>query len=212
MEIVDLTHVIYENMPVHPVMEQPKIKRVNTIDKDGYREASIQMYSHTGTHMDAPAHMIKDGKYLDELSPDSFIGEAFLIDFSDKKEKGITVDFLKRYESNIKESDFLIIKTGWSKFWGDKKYYKSFPALTKKSAEYLLGLKLKGVGVDAISIDPMDSVTFDVHKTLLGNGMVIVENLKNLDKLEDYRFTFSAMPLKTKKADGATVRAIAVLD
>lgn len=61
----ELTHTIRNDMPVYPGTEQPRLTTACTIDQCGYRETLLHMFSHTGTHMDAPAHMLRDGTALD---------------------------------------------------------------------------------------------------------------------------------------------------
>lgn len=210
MKVTDLTHLISSDMPVFPGTEQPIFEKANTLEKDGFQEAKITMYSHTGTHIDAPAHMLSDGPYLDNLAIDHFIGEATILDFSSGEIKLIDLDSLKPYEDKIKSVEFLIIKTGWSKYWGDKKYYEDFPSLSEASAKWLSEFNLKGIGIDAISIDNMKSTTFEVHKILMPKNILIIENLTNLDSIRKEYFTLSVMPLKNENADGSPVRAFSI--
>lgn len=210
MKVTDLTHIIDSDMPVFPGTEQPILKKANTFEKDGFREAKITMYSHTGTHIDAPAHMLSTGPYLDNLNIEHFIGKATILDFSNGKIKIIDVDSLKHYEDKIKNVEFIIIKTGWSRYWGDKKYYEDFPSLSEESAKWLSGFNLKGIGIDTISIDDIKSTTFAVHKILMPKDIIIIENPTNLDSISNEYFILSIMPLKNKDADGSPVRAISI--
>ena len=210
MKITDLTHIIYPDMPVFPGTEQPVFEKANTLEKHGFQEAKITMYSHTGTHIDAPAHMLSDGPYLDDLAIEHFIGKATILDFSNEDITLIELDNLKPYEDKIKNVQFVIIKTGWSKYWGEKKYYEGFPSLSEASAKWLSGFNLKGIGIDAISIDDMKSTTFAVHKILMPKNILIIENLTNLDSISSKYFTLSVLPLKNKNADGSPVRAISI--
>lgn len=210
MKIIDLTHTIYSNMPVFPGTEQPIFIKANTLEKNGFQESKITMYSHTGTHIDAPAHMLSNGPYLDNLDIAHFIGNATILDFSNSNIKLIDIDSLKPYEEKIKNVEFIIIKTGWSKFWGHKKYFESFPSLSEDSARWLSQFNLKGIGIDAISIDDIDSTTFAVHKILMPKNIIIIENLTNLDSICSENFILSILPLKNKDADGSPVRAISI--
>ncbi|HEY5563395.1 MAG TPA: cyclase family protein [Clostridiaceae bacterium] len=210
MKITDLTQLINSDMPVFPGTEKPILKNTNTIEKDGFRETKITMYSHTGTHIDAPAHMLLKGPYLDNLEVENFIGNATILDFSNGNIKSIDIDILMPYEEKIKNVDFIIIKTGWSKYWGDKKYYEAFPALSEVSAKWLSQFNLKGIGIDAISIDDIKSSTFPVHKILMPMNFIIIENLTNLDSISSEYFILSILPLRYKNADGSPVRAISI--
>lgn len=210
MNIIDLTHIIYSDIPVFPGTEKPIIQKTNTFEKDGFQETKITIYSHTGTHIDAPAHMLENGLYLDTLAIDHFIGKATILDFSNKKIQLMNDNTLKLYEEKIKKVEFVIIKTGWSKYWGSEKYFENFPVLSEKAAKWLSKFNLKGIGIDAISIDDINSTTFTVHKILMSKNILIIENLANLDSISNEYFILSIMPLKIKNSDGSPIRAIAI--
>ncbi|WP_346939250.1 cyclase family protein [uncultured Clostridium sp.] len=205
MKIIDLTHIIDENMPVFPGTKPPILNRKYTMEEHGFRETEITMFYHTGTHIDAPAHMLMNGLTLDELDIGQFIGKAIVLDFSTLSNKIIELKDIVSYEEQIKEVDFIIIKSGWDKYWGSKVYYKYFPDLSDEAAKWIADFDLKGIGIDA-----MDSETFNVHKILLNRGMIVIENLTNLSAIEKEFFILSVLPLKNKSADGSPVRAIAI--
>lgn len=205
MRIIDLTYSIKEDMPVFPGTGQPKLEVAMTMETDGFREKLLTMYSHTGTHMDAPSHMLENGKNLDDFPIHHFVGEALVIDCRAFKEE-IPLEHLKQY--NLSEIDFVLLKTGWGEKWGTETYFNNFPALTADAAEYLASLHLKGLGVDCISVDRMNNKNFDVHKILMKKDMVMIENLANLHEL-DGQFTLHVLPLNIYKADGSPIRAIA---
>ena len=173
MKILDLTHLIEEAMPVYPETEPPKLTPSNTFEQHGFRETLLTMGSHTGTHMDAPAHMLRDGKTLDQFPADKYIGTAYVLDCSDLAGKEIPKARLQLHASEIEAADFLLFYTGWEKYWGSEQYFSPFPVLSLEAAEYLAAFPLKGVGTDAISIDPMDTADYPVHKILLGAGFVL---------------------------------------
>ena len=85
--------------------------------------------------------------------------------------------FLIPFEKKIAVSEFVLFKTGWSRFWGTNDYFKNFPTLTKEGVKYLLDFQLKGIGFDAISADPIDSTDYEIHLAILGKGLIIIENL-----------------------------------
>lgn len=210
MTILELTHTIKNTMPVYPGTEQPRLTTACTIDEVGYRETLLHMYSHTGTHMDAPAHMIRGGMSLDEFAVETFVGRGYVLDCRGQRE--ISPRLLQAHEEAIRQADFLLFCTGWDAFWGQEKYYEGFPCLTAEAAQLVAGLPLKGIGEDCISVDPCDSVDFPNHMTLLGRGLVNTENLKSLDQLIGKAFTFVTLPLKFENADGCSCRAVAILD
>ncbi|ADO84236.1 cyclase family protein [Ilyobacter polytropus] len=210
MKIVDLTHEIRENMPVFPGSECPKFESIGILEKDGFEEKKITIYSHTGTHMDAPKHIIPYGKGLDEFSADKFLGKGVVVDA--RGESSISLDLLIEYEEKIEKSDFILINTGWDRNWGKENYYNGFPCMTKKAAQWLSSKKIKGLGIDAISVDPVNSYELVNHNIFLKKEIVIIENLKIPEKLHGKKFLFSALPLKTENSDGSPIRAVAILD
>lgn len=208
MKIYDLTHTIRNDMPVYPGTEQPRLTTACTIEETGYRETLLHMYSHTGTHIDAPAHMLPDGATLDSYAPEKLAGAAVVVDC--RGEKAITLPLLQRYD--LSGVDFVLFCTGWDRKWGTPAYYEDFPCLTAEAAAYLAALPLKGVGEDSISLDPCDSTEFPNHITLMKAGFINTENLTGLDALLGRRFTFVTLPLKFENADGCSCRAIAMED
>ena len=208
MKVYDLTHTIRNDMPVYPGTEQPRLTTACTIEEVGYRETLLHMYSHTGTHMDAPAHMLPDGAALDRYPGEKFVGAAIVVDC--RGEKVISLPLLQRYD--LSGVDFVLFCTGWDKKWGTPACYENFPCLTAEAAAYLAALPLKGVGEDSISLDPCDSTEFPNHITLMKAGFINTENLTGLDALLGRRFTFVTLPLKFENADGCSCRAIAMED
>ncbi|HML35825.1 MAG TPA: cyclase family protein [Bacillota bacterium] len=213
MKIIDLTHVISEDMPVYPGTETPKLNTANTLEKDGFKETLMIMYSHTGTHMDPPAHLYAQGATLDAMPITNFVGKGFVVDCTDLKEgELITMDKINRNKAKVEEAEFILFNTGWSRYWGKDEYYGKFPVADKEVVEYLARNKKKGFGVDVISIDSMEAEDLPSHQVILSSGMVIIENLVNLDQVGSDIFTVCLLPLKWKDADGSPIRAIAILD
>lgn len=210
MQIVDLTHPIAPNMPVYPGTEPPVITTGCSIDENGFVEKKITLYSHTGTHIDAPAHLIKGHFSLDMLAIDHFYGPALLVNFDNFTAAAIGIKELKPYQDKIKNVDFLLLHTGWNRYWGSEKYFTNYPVLSLPAANWLSGLGLKGFGLDTISADTADSRQYLVHKALLEKSMIIIENLTNLASLPGEQFTFSCFPLSFADADGSPVRAVAL--
>ena len=206
MKVYDLTHTIQNDMPVYPGTEQPKLTTACTIEAVGYRETLLHMFSHTGTHMDAPAHMLLDGAALDSYPGEKFAGTAVVVDCRERE--SISLPLLQSYD--LDGVDFVLFCTGWDKKWGSPDYYEGFPCLTADAAAYLATLPLKGVGEDSISLDPCDSVDFPNHITLLRADFVNTKNLAGLDALIGRRFTFVTLPLKFENSDGCSCRAIAM--
>jgi len=209
--IIDLTHTITPETFVYPGTPAPMFSATRSITRDGARETLLQVGSHTGTHMDAPRHILPDGFGLDQLPASQFCGRAAVIDVSHLEPGSvITADFLRAQNGYLRSADFALFYTGWEKKWDTEAFLNDpFPILDEEAAQYLVSCGLKGVGTDAISVDALSDVGFSAHHVLLNGGLVIVENLC-LKKLVGRRdIMFFALPLKFENADGAPVRAIA---
>jgi len=212
MEIVDLTHYIKEKMTVYPGTEGPKIEQNCTVVQNGYAEKLLTMFSHTGTHIDAPGHILENAATLDDFDISKFVGIAYVLDFRNVGRKIIEVDDLKKYEGLIRQNEFILFCTGWSDYWDNEKYFDGFPVLSEESVSWLSSFKLKGLGFDVISIDPVGSENLPNHRIILSKNMIIIENLTNLEYLVGKNIIFSCMPLKIEDADGSPVRAFAITD
>lgn len=214
MRVIDLTHPIREGMPVYPGTEGPRLAPANTHEKDGFRETRISLHSHTGTHVDPPAHIIDGAKTLDGFTADAFVGRGLVIDCREVGEGGrIGLDLLLGYGDKLAECDFLLFCTGWDKLWGTDGYFERYPVLSDEALEFIIKGNYKGIGLDTISLDPMGDANLTCHKRLFSAKDVInVENLTGLDKLIGESFTFFCAPLKIEDSDGAPTRAVALLD
>ena len=183
MRIVDLSMTLSKETPTYPGDPKVEIKPWASIEKDGYYMNALSFGEHSGTHVDAPAHFLENGKTVDELSLDLFIGEGVVLDLH----KGDELP--QRLEKKI-----VLLLTGGGE-------------ITPELAEKLVGLGVKAVGTDGESIGDER-----VHKVFLSHGIPIYENLRNLKKLVGKRFTFIGFPLKIAGGSGSPVRAVAVLE
>ncbi|MGD2088339.1 MAG: cyclase family protein [Candidatus Aminicenantes bacterium] len=210
MNIIDLSHTISPGMPVYPGDDPPVFTTRAEIEEDGFVEKSITLGSHAGTHIDAPAHIIPYAPTLDRMPVDRFVGQGSVIDLTGMKSPQIDTSFLNPYEPLFKTSEFILLHTGWGGFWGQEKYFRNYPILSIEAALWVRSFGLKGIGVDALSVDELEATDLPIHKILL-ERMLIIENLTNLEKLPKTGFTFSCYPLKLENADASPVRAVAII-
>lgn len=213
MKIIDLSHILENEMPVYPGDEAPVVQKVMTHEKDGAQVTRLGISTHTGTHLDTPRHFVANNSTTDKMELGKFYGKGVLIDCR-KYGQGqlIPVEVISDYEQKLKAADFALIWTGWNQHWGTKRYFDHFPTLSVKAADFLIEMKLKGIGLDFPSIDTIDSTDYPNHNSVLGNGTLIIENLTQLNKLENKTFDFAAFPLKIKEGDGSPVRAVAMIE
>lgn len=212
MHITDLTHTITEETMVYPGTEPAVLAPGSTLARDGFRETYLKLYSHTGTHMDAPYHMLADGAALDTLDAARFLGRAYVWDCSALAPGSVIGPDALRALPGLETAEWLLLSTGFEHKWDTPEYFSAFPVLSPEAAEYLAACGLKGVGSDTMSVDPMDTAEYATHKVLMAHGMLIVENLCHLAPLRGTWVLFAALPLKYREADGAPVRAVAVTD
>jgi arylformamidase len=215
-KLIDLTQILNEKITVYPDTVGPTFEILNTVEKSGFAEVKITMVFHTGTHIDAPCHIIKNTKSIDRFPTDKFIGNAIVIPCQGTKE--INLKYLQTFEDKITQIDFILFFTGWQDKWNTKEYFDDNPVPTQEAAKWLTKFKLKGIGIDAFSVDkiiPATKITsgnLPNHHILLGKEILLIENLTNLDKLPDGPFSFQCLPLNVENADGSPVRAIAMIN
>ena len=200
MKTYDLTHKIENNMTVYCDAEKPDIRNLFSHEKDNFSVTYLGMTSHLGTHLDVPLHVLENGKNICDFPVDTFLGKGLCISFENLD----NIDF-----DSIKSIDYLLIYTGWDKYWNEEKYFKNYPVISREIVEKIAGSYLKGIGIDCISPDSYDSCELKNHKLLLTVDKIIVENLCELENLLGKEFYFSCIPLKIA-VDGCPVRAIAI--
>ncbi|OGL38670.1 hypothetical protein A3J32_03100 [Candidatus Saccharibacteria bacterium RIFCSPLOWO2_02_FULL_46_7] len=196
MKFIDLSVVVNEETPVYPGDPPIKIQPAGVFAKDGYNDHLVSIGTHVGTHMDAPLHMIDGGKTLDQISIDQFIGRGRLVE-------GLDMEAVK--QAGIEAGNIVLFHTGMIEKYKDEAYFTGYPEISEEVANYLVEKRVKIVGVDMCS---PDHPPFKIHKILLGSGVLIIENLTNLDKLIGKEFKVYALPIKFA-LDGAPARVIA---
>lgn len=214
IKVIDLTHTIKENMPVYPGTDTPRLIPANSYDRDGFKETLLQMYTHTGTHIDPPAHLYPNRTTLEQFPASQFIGKALVIDCRELKEgQAITMDCLTKYREKTKQADFLLFNLGWDKRWGTDAYFGDYPCIDDEVLEYIIHGNYKGIGFDVIGLDPIADKNLTRHKKLFKScNIVNIENLQNLELCGNDLFWFSCYPLKLENGDGSPIRAIAWFD
>lgn len=201
--LIDLTHPFTGTMPAYPGDPASSLKRVASIGKEGYIDYKLETTMHVGTHIDAPAHMIKGGKRIDELPLEMFRGTGVVVDSRGKR--GLDIEILRDVE--IEEGHIVLFCTGFSKKYRAPEYFTDFPVMTETLARELVEKKVKMIGLDTPS---PDKAPFAVHKILLGAGVLIAENLTNLEALLKIKaFDVEAIPMRIA-ADAASARIMAL--
>ena len=215
MKIIDLTLTVSDKIPTFPGSPQPNFIPWENIKEDGYNLELLFLSSHTATHMDAPHHFLKKGAKIHEISLEKLVSEAVLIKSKKNGGESITKTDVQKFEKKHGKIDgfsSVIFSTGWQKNLQKKHYFTKNPGLSVSAAKYLALKKISLIGIDSPSIDLGKDSKFSVHQIFAKKGMLIVENLANLDKIKSPKFHLVVLPLKLKNATGSPVRAIAFIE
>jgi kynurenine formamidase len=199
MKYIDLTHTFTSKMPVYP---GDPFSQLEKQDKDGIVDHIIKTGMHVGTHMDAPAHMLEQGKLLSDFEPENFFGPGVLVEVFNKNQIGRE----SLIGHKVKAGDVVIFSTGYYKKFRDLEYYTKYPAMTLDLAKELVKVGVKIVAFDTPS---PDYEPYEIHKLLFEHNILIIENLTNLEELLDAeKFEIIALPAKFQ-TEAAPVRVVA---
>lgn len=209
MKLLDLSHPLKQGLPSFPGDPELNIEIHYTTETEARCNVSrLAMGSHQGTHLDAMFHFIPEGKTLDQMPLDWFFGPARLIRIPKAPKEDITTEDFQKFEEFLVPGARILYETGWQSEWGKPHFFTDFPSMTQEAARYLASKKLRLIGMDT----PTPSRDgYEVHHILLGEEMVIVESLANLDKAPD-EFTFIGFPLNFAGRDGSPIRAVALFE
>ena len=211
-KIYDLTQPFYEGMSRMTFMPSPTVR---TLPGGRAHVQEIVALTHVGTHMDAPLHVIPGGKSIDLIPLSRVIGEGVILDVSKSDVEPITSKEIAAARPTIKVDDIVFLYTGWGQRFGTPAY-DPHPYLSEDAAEYLVSQKVKVVGLDTLTPDlpaplrPKEGYKGPIHQILLGNGVLIIENLGNLDQVAGKRLQVFAAPLKLREGDGGYLRVFAL--
>jgi arylformamidase len=206
MKIYDVSMSIKHDMAVYNNSDEkrPLIKVMKDFSNSTYFESRIEMDMHTGTHIDAPLHMIQDGETMDSMDLSKLITQCKVLDFTGLEDKISKNDLIGR---DIKKGDFVLFKTKNSE---DEEFKKSFVYLDKSGAEYLSDKGIAGVATDGLGIERAQP-EHETHKILFAAGIIIIEGLR-LKDIEEGEYMMFALPLKITRVEAAPARVILIKD
>lgn len=188
--IIDLSHEIKPGMPVYPGDEPMELAQTRWLDRDYHNNHRLQIGMHVGTHLDAPLHMLPSGQYVAQLPPTSFIGPGSVLEVCNQP----VIHWQPRYEGLVSPGSIVLLYTGHDRFYGSERYFMDHPQVAPDFCEFLLAKQVRLLGMDLPS---PDAPPFSVHKHLLSQGIYLLENLTNLERLLDWpAFEVIALPLK----------------
>ena len=227
--VIDMTWTLEESAPAWPAEAAPRfqLNAYATLEKNGVLSQAISMPEHFGTHLDAPNHFAARQIPVDQLTTAQLIGPGVVIDMTMKSEADpdaeLTETDLVQWEQQqgrIPDGAILFLKTGWGRHWKQPVRYLNqdargqmhFPAYSAGAVRWLIReRKIRGLGIDTLSIDPGQSKEFPVHRLLNGSGLYGLENVAALDQLPAREFVVIVSPLKLKNGSGGPTRLYACL-
>jgi arylformamidase len=204
--IYDVSVPIRATIPVWPSDPPVALTPTAHLSRDKshtVRVTKIEMGSHTGTHIDAPWHMVDGGRRLNEIPIETLVGPAVVCAIPGV-EAVRRVDVEKLSFDGVQR---LLFKTDNSQHWNDGKFYEQFVYLEPDAAEFLVQRNVKLVGIDYLSIDRFKSEKHPSHFVLLQRNVVIIEGL-NLSGIKPGKYHMTALPLNLQDVDGAPTRVI----
>lgn len=206
--IIDLTLTLRRGM--RGVDYEPKF----TLEREGWNARTLHLYSHCGTHMDAPLHFVANGATIDQLPIDQCVSTAWIVDLPNTAPRAlIEVSQLGDVRDRLESGESLLLRTGWSEYVDQSEIYRDqLPRISAELARWCVEKNVRMLGVEPPSVadvNNLEEVTF-IHRILLDGGVTIVEGLTNLDSITERKVLFVAAPLKIENGDGAPCRAFAV--
>jgi len=209
MKIYDISLAISSQLPLWPGDPPFGLERVTSMEAGAHDNVSrLNMGVHTGTHVDAPFHFIRDGRTAESLSLSVLTGPALVVRIPDQVPL-ISAEVLEQAQIPSGE-ERLLFRTSNSALWGQgtREFHPGFVAIPADGAEWLVRRGVRLVGVDYLSVSPYQN-SVPTHRTLLQEGVVILEGL-DLSAVPPGKYTLYCLPLKLVGSDGAPARAILV--
>lgn len=202
MKIIDLSHIIENGMPVYPGDTETDLLQIKYLDEDKYNNYKLDICMHSGTHIDSPMHLTCCRQYISQLPLESFIADGCVLDVRNQE----IINLKSEYDTVVKENSIVLLYTGFDAYYGTREYYENHPCMDIEFCNFLIGKKIKMVGMD---IPSPDRYPFEIHKLLFKNNIYILENLTNLHRLLHIdKFEVIAFPLRIN-ADSSITRAVA---
>jgi arylformamidase len=203
MKIYDVSVAITASMPVYPGDPAVDIEQTHKMERgDVANVTRLSFGAHTGTHVDAPSHFIDGAMTVDQIPLNLLIGRARVIEIASAVINREVLD-----EFDLAEDARVLFKTRNSYLWNEKGFTAEFVYLTKDAAERLVEQGIKVVGIDYLSVEKYNFTSPDVHRTLLGNGTIIIEGL-NLSEVDAGDYEMICLPMKIEGGDGAPARVV----
>ena len=201
---IDISVTIRDGMVHWPGDPSVQIERVQDLGRgDSHSLSNLTLSSHAGTHVDAPAHFLKGAAAIDDMPLGVMLGPARVIEIADTE--SIKPEALSQHR--LRRGERILFKTRNSALWHrTNDFSENFVYVTLEAAVYLVRRGVSIVGVDYLSVGGFHQDCGEVHRTLLGAGIWLIEGL-DLSAVEAGRYELVCLPLKIENGDGAPARA-----
>jgi len=224
MRIIDLTLELADGLQTHPAHPRCVViefaSHAGTASRfrppcQGFASRILMLSDHIGTHVDSPFHFIPTGATIEAVPLDRLVGPAICLDVSSRPpDQPVTPAMLEAAEqragSTVRRGDILLVRA-WPGHHTDEGFLTCV-GLNREAAEWVVARGVKALGCDLASPDDPGDLTRPVHMILLGQGILIMEHIANLDRLPGPRFQFVGLPLRIRGATGSPIRAVAIFD
>lgn len=205
--IIDLT------LPFREPMRGFHIRESKNLERDGWNASNLEIYSHAGTHMDAPLHFGISDMSIDRIPLHKLICDCHIVSVKDPQPSQILgVEVLDPVLKDIRHGHGIVLRTGWSRFADDPSIYRDkLPRIGEDLALKLAALEISMLGVEPPSVADVSNIEElqKIHRILLEAGIIIIEGLCNLERLRSQFARIMAFPLKIEGGDGAPARVLA---
>jgi arylformamidase len=197
---IDVSVPIHDGMVHWPDNPSIQLKAIMDVERgDIATVSSLEMGTHTGTHIDGPNHFIPGAGGVDAVPLQNVIGPARVIEIDNTS----AVTHAELHHHKLRLAERLLFKTlNSQRCWNSSEFVSNFVSLAEDAATYLAELNTLAIGIDYLSVGSPA-----VHRTLLGAGVVIIEGL-NLSDVIPGEYDFLCLPLRITGGDGAPARAL----
>ena len=205
--IIDLT------LPLKTGMRGVTSEPARVLEKDGWNASTLSLYSHCGTHMDAPIHFGAGRQTIDQLDVSRLMGPAWVVDVRPIEPRAlIGVEHMAGIADKIEPGEGVLICSGWSEYSGQARYRDELPRVSVDLARWCVETGVRMLGVEPPSVADVNNIEelTEVHRILFEGDVIVVEGLTNVQSLTKPKVTFIALPLKVAGGDGAPARAVAI--
>jgi arylformamidase len=202
---IDISVALKKGMVHWPGDPSPRIERQSSLeDGEDYNVSLVSMGLHTGTHIDAPYHVIRKGRTIDQMPIEAMVGPARVIEISNPE--SVKLDELKRHR--IRAGERILLKTQNSgRCWKTTHFVEDFVYISQDAARYLSARQVQTVGIDYLSVGGFKKDGIETHRILLQAGIWLIEGL-DLSAVSPGRYQLVCLPLKVFRGEAAPARAI----